>query len=188
VVNHSAVLTCITLSKEPFQHRLPSGIRYINEVSVFKSMACDYAARLRAIAKVRTTHFFFLDWDDEYHDMAYPSDNLTVGTEYRHTKDYCLPVQYQDYTPELHIRKPQLIHNATCVNTKAARRAIAQMPASGVYYFQLMFYHTLIRLGGFTYDERLKYTWTLHDSGYHTKAASAIENTKNYLRDIMHAP
>lgn len=148
-------------------------------------MACDYAARLRAIAKVDTSHFFFLDWDDDYHDMAYPSDSLTVGTEYRKTKDFNLPLQHQAYSPELHLRKPQLIHNATCINTEAARAAIKEIPAEGEYYFQLMFYHTLVRLSGFTYDERLKYTWNLHDSGYHTKASDAIENTKKYLNVIM---
>jgi hypothetical protein len=163
-------------------------MRYINEVSVFQSMACDYAARRRAIAQVRTSHFFFLDWDDEYHDMAYPSESLTIGTEYRKTPSFNIPVQHQAYSPELHISKPQLVHNATCVNTKAAKRALKAMPEEGEYYFQLMFYHTLIRLSGYTYDERLKYTWNLHDSGYHTQAASAIENTKKYLRDIMHAP
>jgi hypothetical protein len=180
-----STFTCITLSPEPVVMRIPKCVEYINEVSVFKSVACDYAARLRAIAKVNTTHFFFLDSDDEYGDMLCPSDSLTIGIEHRTAGGISLPSVSKKYTPELHLAKPQIVHGATCINTEAARKALADMPQSGEYYFQLLFYYTLIQKSGFEYSKRLRYNWNIRDNGFHTKASDAIANTKKYLRDII---
>jgi hypothetical protein len=146
-------------------------------------MACEYAARLRAIAKVKTPHFFFLDSDDEYEAMRVPSNTLTVGVEYRKTDEYCLPVMQQTYTPERHIACPQLIHNATCINTQAALRALRVIPDSGEYYFHLMFYYTLAQQGAPVFDDRLRYVWNVHSDGLHTRAAMAVHNTQEYLRN-----
>jgi hypothetical protein len=178
-------LTCITLSKKPVLKNIPSSIKYLNEVSVFKSMSCDYAARLRAIRKVDTEHFFFLDDDDEYGSMAWPSSNLTIGTEYIRIGSIDTPRKQKIYTPATHVLNPQLVHNATCINTSAAIKALKNIPDSGEYYFQLMFYYELIRAGGYVLEPKLKYIWTPSDSGLHTKTMDSVNNTQRYIKGIV---
>jgi hypothetical protein len=183
------MFTCITLSKTPIDKAIPEGVEYINEVSIFKSMACDYAARRRAIRKVNTEHFFFLDADDIYSSMCYPTDSILIGTEYRKTEKACDLLSFSTYSKERHLQFPQIVHNAVCYNTEAVKKALSAMPLEGEYYMQQMLTYIMLETHPYAVEPALTYVWNMHAAGLHNQAKDAIKNTGVYLSnrtlDIM---
>lgn len=149
-------------------------------------MADDYAARLRAIAKVTEPAFFFLDEDDSYQAMEYLPATMKIGLEHHVNKlsGYNVVRTCSNYSLAKHLDMPQLVHNSWVVNTAKAREVLATMPVSGEYYFQHMFTYLFIKRFGFEHEPRLSYRWEIAPTGYHRHAATAIRNTLAYLKTL----
>lgn len=175
--------TAIILSENPTTKTLPLDVAVVNEVSTFTNLAGDYAARLRAIKRVQTSHFFFIDEDDPYVHQCWASPTLTIGTEYWESPElkFNLVRKPPMYKSADHLCSPQYVHNATCVNTAAALSVLARMPSEGEYYFQHMFYFILAKEAPPHIEPRLVYKWQVTKEGMNAKARVAIENTKQWL-------
>lgn len=149
------------------------------------------AARFAAIEKVRTTHFFFLDDDDDL-----PEDHLDVIAE-------CLqcgaPIVYTDelvltpmnspvgsvlskgpYSRDRHYRNPTLLHHLVLCETRAAREAIERLPR-GHYWPEFLLYWDLAREGA-PYVPRVGYVWNKREEGLHLSPSTI----RGQMRSTLH--
>ena len=180
------MFNCLILSATPVIRKLPKNIKVINEVSVFKCPADSYTARLHAISKVAEPAFFFLDYDDEYKDMAYFPATMKIGVENWVNKQagFNITKTVSNYSLAKHLVTPQLVHSAWTVNTEKARFIVEKMPKSGAYYFEHMFTYMFIKEFGFEHEPKLKYQWEIFSSGLHKQFGELINNTVEFLKNL----
>lgn len=191
-----SLFTAIVLSAKPVTLVLP-GVQVLGCKQVLRSPAELHAARLDALAKVRTPYCFFLDDDD-----SLPDDYLSVlgecvakmqaqGAALAFTKELVrvyqpgkLPERYEyesssaQYGSELHARTPMLVHHLAVMDTGKAQSAATDLPR-GNFWTEHMLYWVLGRSGA-AYVHRIGYIWNRGPSGFsrdpRTLAAQAFSS------------
>ena len=177
------MITCVTLSAEPFTFDTPRNIVYHNYVSQFDGAEGLHKSKLDAIFKVKTKYFFFQDYDDPLPNI-YPVPNRSIVygnfcyNDVPANKNLQIPAK--PWTEKWHLDNPLLIHKAIC-NTAMAR-AVANLMPQGEYLTEPLLYFFMCKLYGFTYDPRLEMVWNKHPKGMHTKAEKSIANSVLWVR------
>lgn len=153
-------ITAVVLTAGSYRRHWP-GL----EVLVSRQRITDAAdlqrARFDVVARVRTSHFFYLDDDDDL-----PADYLDV-------LDLCrapgVPLAYTDevvngerreaghYSQADHIARPLLVHHLALYATAAASAAIAELPR-GHYAPEFMLAWQVAKRGA-AYVPRVGYHW-----------------------------
>lgn len=171
-----SLFTAIVLSAKPVTLVLP-GVQVLGCTQVLRSPAELHAARLDALAKVRTPYCFFLDDDD-----ALPDDYLSVLDECaakmqqrRAAMAYTYEIQREagkadvrrttcDYDSDLHATRPMMVHHLVVMDTAKAQPVAAALPR-GTYWTEHMLYWALGRLGA-TSVYRVGYIWNRNPAGF----------------------
>lgn len=145
-------------------------------------------ARFRAIQAVRTSHFFYLDDDDDL-----PGDVLDVLADCEATG---APLAYTDelvrlpdgsesvreaavYDRALHLRRPMLVHHLALCELGAARLAARSLPV-GHYCPELLLYWAMARQGA-AYVPRVGYVWNKRPDGMHRWPLTTISQMRAAL-------
>lgn len=174
-----SLFTAIVLSAKPVTLELP-GVQVLGCTQVLRSPAELHAARLDALAKVRTPYCFFLDDDDEL-----PEDYLSVLDDCR-TKMLAqgAALAYTDeilreasnsgprdhrrvaysYDSDLHAKRPMLLHHLVVMDSAKAQAAAARLPR-GNFWTEHMLYWKL-GLQGAAYVIRVGYIWNRNPKGF----------------------
>ena len=163
-------VSAVILSSKPVNRVIP-GITVVPHVSVFSDIAALLAARLKAIEKVQTPHFFFLDDDDDlpenYLDVLQHSLDAKAAVAYTNEvvrESGCeLVARSAPYNQALHLQNPMLIHHLALCDTQAAKSIIARIP-QGVFAFEPIFYFELAAQGA-AHVDRVGYVWNKSASG-----------------------
>lgn len=148
-------------------------------------------ARFKAVEAVETSHFFFLDDDDDL-----PPDYLDV-------LDKCVrrdaPICYTDehitlddgsttatsrgsYTREAHKKDVQLIHHLALCNTAAAKESVARLPR-GHLCPELLLYWDMARDGA-AYVPCVGYHWYRRKRGMHAWPCTTVSQMRAFLFNI----
>lgn len=171
--------TAVILSANPSTQRVVPGAQTLVHVSTFRDAAGLLAARVKAIGRVQTPRFFFLDDDDDL-----PADFADVVAE-------CLsidaPLVYTDeivrtatseqlrksapYAQKTHLADMLMVHHLAVCDTDAARVAVAALPV-GQYGFEPMFYWQMAKAGA-DYVPRVGYIWN-KGAGMHRTPSVAM--------------
>lgn len=158
-------VTAVVLSAQPVTLQVP-GVTVLGHVGAFGSAAGLLAARFAAIERVRTSHFFFLDDDDELPEdfgrvldqclrrraaVAYTNE-LVVRPDGSACVRRSAPYRREDWRRSLTV-----IHRLAVCRTAAALRAMARVPR-GRYGFEPLLYPEIAKEGAAWVDE-VGYIW-----------------------------
>lgn len=149
-------------------------------------------ARFNAIAQVKTSHFFFLDDDDDL-----PADYLDVlqeceraDAEICYTDECVISCQERrltftrrgTYSREAHKANVQLIHHLALCNTGVAQGSVARLPR-GHFCPELLLYWDMARNGA-AYVERVGYYWFRDIGGMHARPCTTVSQMRAFLFNI----
>lgn len=181
-------VTAVVLSARSYSRRFP-GLEVAVHRSVITNAAQMQAARFDAIVKVRTSHFFYLDDDDDL-----PDDYLDV---LRECVDRGAALTYTDelvkrhdggpaevrlarpYSQAEHIQHALLVHHLALCETAAARAAVARIPR-GHYWPEFQLFWELAKRG-VAYVPRVGYVWDRKLTGLHLCPWTAIAQMQSRL-------
>lgn len=176
--------TCVTLSREPLQRAVDDDTVYLNYVSTFDSAAGVYAARNKAVEKVTTPYFFFLDYDDPYPEgIQKPTKGILYGDFYCQELDMSTSIKKgRPWTIDAHYSNPYLIHKAIC-NTEQYKEVLPYLPESGDYRNEILNYFLLAACFGAEYVPEFQATWVRSKTGLHMKSKDSKQKSYNWLRN-----
>lgn len=168
-------VTAVVLSKEPYSRQWP-GLEVMVHRCAIKSAADQQEARYQAALKVRTSHWFWLDDDDDL-----PDDYLSVLGECLALKS---PLVYTDevvrsdslgdsrtyagsYSQKQHFLNPLMVHHLALYETAASHAAIWALPKG--HFWPEMPLAWEVAKGGAAYLPRVGYIWNRKTgSGMHS--------------------
>lgn len=180
VIKMTKIFTCVTLSKEPIELKVPDNCLYVNQVQTFTNRQSLHTARLKSIRNVTTPYFFICDSDDPMpEELIIPDKAIIYGDNYIVEDGIVRIVKTGEWNSDKHIRYPQLIHKPIC-NTAIAKKVVEILP-EGNYYTDQILYYCLALIGGFTYNDKLVLKWNKHKTGYHTYQREGMMNSINWL-------
>lgn len=171
-------ITAVILSASPVSMSLPAGVVALNHNEKFTTTKEIHMARRRAVAKVRTNHFFFLDSDDRLPDDAESvlAECLAANTALAYTDELIIPDEGSEeptvvtrrgpYDQAKHAQMPLFVHHLALLQTEAARDALQVVPTGDYWLEQLLYFQAA--KAGVAYVPRTGYHWHRGDSGMHT--------------------
>lgn len=180
VIKMTKIFTCVTLSKEPIELKVPDNCAYLNQVQTFTKDNTLHLARLSSIRKINTPYFFICDSDDPVPETLFvPHKAIIYGDMYIIENGIERIIKAGDWNSNKHIYNPQFIHKAIC-NTEFAKKVIDILPI-GDYYTDQLLYYCLALYGGSTYNENLIMRWNKFDTGHHRLSKTDVINSVNWL-------
>ena len=170
------LLTAIVLSREPIDLQI-EGLVVINVVSKIENHVMMNKMRRKAIKRVKTDYWFYLDSDDEL-----PPDYLSVLNECMAAE---VAVAYTDeivrmkgqadwyrnpgeYSAEKHAADMYMLHHLVLYETQATLEELPNIPEGGIAMFEMMLSYQLAKLS-VKYIPRVGYIWHKSNTGFHTK-------------------
>lgn len=185
-------ITAVVLSAQPVRRKLP-GLEVVNYVSQFRDAAGLLDARINSIGHVKTSHFFWLDDDDElpedYLDVL--SECLATKAPLAYTRELCVMGNQSwvspngPYCAERHAQQPMFVHHLALCRTSCAAEAWRCLPR-GCYAPEPLLYYELARQGS-AFVDRVGYIWHRKPGGLSTtpdvvcsQARAAIYNVKRW--------
>ena len=169
--------TAIVLSARSVTLDLP-GVVVLPWVSVLRDDTALHAARLDALASVKTQYCFFLDDDDElpenYLDiLAEVADRFTQGAVMVYTdelvRDETQKTEYirstYEYNEERHRFGPMMLHHLVAMRTEVAQEVARTLPR-GTYWTEHMLFYALGLRGPVRYVPKVGYIWNRGMTGF----------------------
>ncbi len=156
--------TALVLSASAAQPKVP-GAQVLVHVSQFGDAAGLLDARLKAIGRVETERFFFLDDDDGLPEnfgdvleeclarpepLVYTDELIREGGAERVRKSGA-------YSQAAHLADMTLVHRLAVCDTAAAQAVAGELPR-GQYGFEPLFYWQMAKRGA-AYVPRVGYVW-----------------------------
>ena len=138
----------------------------------FRRAADVQAAWFEAIELVETSHFFFIDDDDDL-----PADHIEVlaqcleaNTAIAYTDEIVNGQRRQraPYSQEAHLKDPTLVHHLVLCETDVARAALRDLPR-GHFWPEMQLYWEMAKRGGATHVPEIGYVWNRGDAGLHAE-------------------
>mgnify|MGYP000620804472 CR=1 FL=1 len=179
------MITALTVSDRAYD-RCYHGIKtVVHAPGGIRDAAQAQAARFDAIAKVDTSHFFFLDDDDDLPPgyEAVLERALAVGKPLVYTDEMVRSAEEGehvwfrgDYSQAAHLRDRMLVHHLALCDTGAARAAIARLPR-GHFWPEMMLYWEMAKAGAAHLPE-VCYLWNRRPTGLHTLPAIIMAQTR----------
>ncbi len=172
-------ITAVVLTSGNYDREWP-GIEVVVHTSKITNAAEQRDARFKAAMLVKTSHWFWLDDDDDL-----PTDYLDVLRECVSTGQ---PLAYTDeivrsltlgesrtfagnYTREEHINNPTKVHHLALYQTNAALDAMASIPCG--HYWPEMLLSWVVARKGAAYVPRVGYIWNKKEgAGMHSWPAT----------------
>ena len=163
-------ISAVILSAHPVD-RCIDGLEVVNYVSRFSDAAGLLNARIDSIGRVKTRHFFWLDYDDmlpdDYLDVldeCLLADKPLVYTrEEVRTKDGWVKRYAAPYSAEEHAGNPMFVHHLALCDTRLAALAWQKLPR-GCYAPEPLLYYELAR-AGVAFVDRVGYRWNRTPGG-----------------------
>jgi len=181
--NKMTMMTCMTLSAEPFKINTPRSIVYQNYVSQFSDPAGLHKSKLDAIFKIKTQYFFFQDYDDPLPNIyPVPEKSIVYGDFFTRyvTSGHIKRTIAEPWSESWHLKNPLMVHKAIC-NTATAR-AVASVLPQGEFLTEPLLYYFMCKVYGFTYDPALEFIWNKSPKGFHTKSERSITNAVKWIK------
>lgn len=177
-------VTAVVLTRGEYRRSWP-GV----EVEVHRGTISDAAdlqrARFESAAAVRTSHFFYLDDDD---DLAadYPEvlqRCLSAGAPLAYTDELVAGARRSSgqYSQAAHLRHPMLVHHLALYDTSAARAAIAALPR-GHYAPEFLLAWEVAKRGA-AYIPAVGYHWHRKPGGMHDWPCTS----RSWVRSVLWA-
>jgi hypothetical protein len=187
----SKLFTCITLSKEIFNRKLPDDCLYYNSVQTFNKHLTSYEVRLNCIKKITTPYYLMIDSDDPFPNTLFiPNKGILYGDNYVIDNGVETKHKSKDWAADFHVKYPLLIHKAIC-NTNNSKVLLKILPSRGNYYFELLMYYCLAKFYGYEYNNKFISIWNKNKNGHHSEARLSIinsiqwiENNKSFLENL----
>ena len=186
--NKMTMMTCMTLSAEPFKFNTPRSIVFQNYVSKFDDCAGLHKSKLDAIFKIKTPYFFFQDYDDPLpNNYPVPEKSIVYGDFFTRyvASGHIKRTVAEPWSESWHLKNPLMVHKAIC-NTAAAR-AVASLLPQGEFLTEPLLYFFMCKAYGFTYDPSLEFIWNKSPKGLHTKAEKSISNAVAWIKQNQDA-
>lgn len=159
-------ISAVTLTAKPWPRPI-LGIRQQYQVGMISSPAQLLEARLRAISRVTTPWFFFLDDTDDLPDnyMQVLQACMDAGTPVAYTNELINGELRRSapYSQEAHFANPMLVHHLVVCRTEAALRAASVIPR-GDYAIENLLYFQMAKEGASWIDE-VGYHWNRVPTG-----------------------
>lgn len=182
-------VTAVVLSRDGYRPDVP-GVEVLAWRSVFDGVEGSVTARLKALEQVRTPWFFYFDDDDELPD-DYPAilaRCMDTPAALSYTRERVVDAvsgeTYEsfgaEYTPELHVQRPMLLHHLVVCRTQAALEAAARIPR-GVYCLEHLLFFEVAKRGA-NYVDEIGYIWH-RGTGLSRQPKSAL----GQMRSVMYA-
>lgn len=184
------LVSAVVLTAGRYEQPAPPGCALHVHVSRFGDAAGLLAARLAAVAQVRTPWFFFLDDDD-----ALPTDFARVlalclaaaqGQALAYTDELALRpgqpperLRRQPWSLAAHLQDVTLLHHLALCRTEAAQAAAQAVP-HGAYGFEPLVYGLMALRGGAAYVPEVGYHWRAA-GGLHRRADVRMGMVKSLL-------
>lgn len=140
-----------------------------------------------AVNLVETTHFFFLDDDDELPEdyASVLKDCLSENVAVAYTDELINERVWKQepYSQETHLRQPGLIHHLALCRTEIAREAIRRLPR-GDFWPEMLLFWEMAKIGGASYVPRIGYRWNQRPEGLHSQrfTVKGIYNSYQWCR------
>jgi hypothetical protein len=163
-------ITAVVLSRDPIGREglgIPAGVEFLNHCETFTTTAGIHAARRRAVARVQTESFFFLDSDDDLPPDAAETIEQCVaaGVGLAFTDE----VEHRDgaenvhtlrapYELRQHALRPLLVHHLAVVRTDVAQEALQVIPEGELWVEQALYFE-VSRVAGAAHIPRIGYNW-----------------------------
>jgi hypothetical protein len=181
-------VTAVVISRDEYKRQWP-GLEVLVHQSVIKTAADQQCARYSAALKVRTSHWFWLDDDDDL-----PADYLSVIDECIGMQ---MPLAYTDeliksdkvgesitfrgnYSRDSHYSNPLKVHHLALYEAAESRKAIPSIP-KGHYWPELPLAWVVAR-GGAGYVPRVGYIWNVRDGqGMHSWPSTQCARVRSLL-------
>ena len=152
-------------------------------VSAFSDASGLLNARLDAIARVETPHFFFLDDDDELpanfeevlRECLRADAPLVYTNELVRENGAEFVRKSLPYSQRLHLADPCLVHHLALCHTATAREMAVPR---GCYGFEPLFYWQLAKRGA-AWVDRVGYIWNRSTTGlskHHSVVRGMVES------------
>lgn len=163
-------ITALTVSREPVHFAIAGVESRCLHGRVFKRAQDVQAAWFDAIDLVATSHFFFLDDDDDL-----PDNHLEVlaaceaaGTAIAYTDEMVNGERRgrAPYTQQAHLKDPTLLHHLVLCDTALARDVVRDLPR-GHYWPEMLLYWEMAKRGGATHVPEVGYLWNKGSTGLH---------------------
>jgi hypothetical protein len=172
-------ITAVVLSANSYVREFP-GLHVLVLPGKISDSRELYATRLGAVNKVQTSHFFFLDDDDDL-----PPDYLEVLRDCLQTNaalcytdeiirnpldGYSFVSKKQEYSQDAHLAFPLLVHHLVLYSTHMTVKELPNMPEGNHCPEYIMAWQMAKK--GAAYVPRIGYIWNKHPSaGLHRHPA-----------------
>lgn len=148
-----------------------------------------HAARLEALSRVRTSHFFYLDDDDDLPPdyLSVLGDCLTADKPIAYTDEMIISVAGNSqlsksiaYDSMKHYMNPMLLHHLVLCQTSPALEIAKDLPR-GAYWTEFLLYWPLAQLKGAHYVPRVGYIWKRSKTGQSLKPLTVASQMASRL-------
>lgn len=163
-------ITALTVARARMSFNYPGVQSRCLHGREFRRAADVQAAWFDAIDLVDTSHFFFIDDDDEL-----PADHAAVlarcldsGTAIAYTDEMVNGERRAraPYTQKAHLEDPTLLHHLVLCDTALARDVVRELPR-GHYWPEMLLYWEMAKRGGATHVPEVGYLWNKGSTGLH---------------------
>ena len=190
-------ITAVIISSAAVLNKSWHGLEaVVQHLPFYKEPKDLHTARLEALLKVKTTHFFYLDDDDDL-----PPDYLSVLEDCLSTDK---PISYTNekiitpqgnvevstpgaFSSEAYWKNPMLLHHLVLCNTKEALKVAETLPR-GEYWTEFLLYWPLTQLAGAHYVPRIGYIWQRRLSGLSKRPRTVVSQMASRLHHRPTAP
>lgn len=181
-------VTAVVLSCGAYERIWPGLTVHVHQ-SRIANAAEHQAARLDAVAAVRTSHWFWLDDDDDL-----PPNYLDViqrcvmsGADVAYTDELVIDEngggvvrRGATYSQQEHIKNPTLVHHLALYRTDAARAAIKRIPR-GHYWPEMQLSFEMAKSSEPAYLPVTGYHWRRGSGGLHAAAHTGMAIVRTQL-------
>lgn len=180
-------VTALVLSTRPYP-RTFGGLRVVTHRATIRTAAQMLDARLAAIRRVETDHFFYLDDDDDLPEnygaviekcvaarvpLAYTAEQVTTDAGIVTVRDA------RPYDRALHLADSLFVHHLALCHTESALNAAERLPR-GQYWPESLLYWELARGGAVAVPE-VGYHWRKRADGMHLWPETTIAQVRSTL-------
>lgn len=183
-----AGITAVILSKTP-QNRVIEGVDVVEYISTCKNAKELHDARINSLWLVKTSHFFWLDDDDDLPDdyLDVLQDCLDTQVAIAYTNEVAIDVETGQrtvftkapYDQTKHAKDPLFIHSLALCQTELARAACMVIPR-GTYVTEGVLYFELAKHGA-AFIDRIGYIWNRKKSGVSLSMPSIVRGLINNI-------
>lgn len=176
------LVTCVTLSKEPFVRKDIGNLDYINYNSVFETEVGFKKAIDSSIRLVNTEYVFYCDYDDDFPEQLILPDKALVYGDFIYTnKNGTWTSKSYDWSFKTNIDKYWIIHKPV-FRTAEAIKVLNHLEDIDLH-FHFLFYFMLSYCYGADYNDKLIAGWNKGETGQHIYARKLKDKTVAWLME-----